>query len=275
MEPHAGGLVSELVILLYPYLVAIGLGMARPIGLFLMLPAISRATLGAVVQGGIAFAVALPSAEPIRRTLASSGMGSSLPLMAYGAKEVIVGIILGVMLGIPVWAIQSVGELVDVQRGQTSGQQSDPGGGGQMSTLAGMLSQGAIGLFVVANGLAAVCSVLYGSYRVWPLLQLFPTPDAAATPFFLGLMDHISHFAVVVGGPIVILLLVVDLACILIARSVPKLGITDLIPTLKNLVFLGGMTLYLVFLIDYSAQEIEQVRIVEEQFRALFGGPAP
>ncbi len=56
-------------------------------------------------------------------------------------KEFIVGVVLGFFLGIPLWIIKSIGNIIDVIRGEQLGQIMNPGTSEPSSTIANLLDQ--------------------------------------------------------------------------------------------------------------------------------------
>lgn len=268
-DPSSAASPGALIAFTFPYVVALSLCMARPMGIALVLPVFTRTSMGAVPAAGFSFALALPILGTAMEGLRAGGAADALTLALVAGKEVLAGALLGLLFGIPVWSVQSAGELFDAQRGATSGGAAEPGTNAQMGTSAALLSLSAITLFVASGGLGLLAETMYGSYAAWPLFSIFPVLDAGATRALLLLADHLVRVMFVAASPVVIAMLVTDTAVVLVARSVPKLNMFDLGPTLKNLVFVLVMVLYAVFLMDFTAQELAGTRGVASQFRAL------
>jgi type III secretion protein T len=253
----APGLERFLRELLQP-LLALGVGAARPLGLALVFPVIVRAELGGLLRGGLALAMAMPTIWLSTNTVAGIGATASVPLVLLVLKEVLVGSLLGFLLGIPFWAIQSVGEIIDTQRGvgnEMAGP-TDPTTRAAGSVMSLFLSLTAIALFIAADGLRTLVDTLYGSYDAWPQASFTPrfTRDGALAA--VAGLGSILRYAFLVAGPIIILLLAIDLAVMLIGRSAPHLNAQDMAPTIKNVVFIVVIGLYATYLLSYMRAEL-------------------
>lgn len=252
----APGLERLLRELLQP-LLALGLGAARPLGMAMTFPVILRAELGMLLRGGLALALAMPTIYLSTTTVSGLGGTPALPLVLLTMKEVLVGAFLGFLLGLPFWAIQSAGELIDTQRGvgnEMAGP-SDPTTRAAGSVMSLFLGLTAMALFIAADGLRTVVDTLYGSYAAWPQASFAPrlTQDGALAA--VSGLGAILRYAMLVAGPIVVLLLAIDLAVMLIGRSAPNLNAQDLAPTLKNVVFVIVIGLYATYLLSYMRGE--------------------
>lgn len=257
--------------LLQPVL-ALGLAAARPLGLALVFPVFTRAELGGVLRAGLALGLSLPMIWTSTATVGAMAPGNPVPLALLALKEILVGTLLGFLLGLPFWAIQSVGELMDTQRGVGSEMAGiDPTTRSQGSVMSLFLGLAAAALFVAADGLQTVAGTLYDSYAVWPQASFAPrfTFDTALAA--VGGLDHILRFALLVGGPVVALLLLIDLSVMLIGRSAPQLNANDLAPTIKNVVFIVFIALYATYLVDYMRAELASTIGLAERLRAFVG----
>lgn len=261
--------LSGLIASIFPLLVALAISMARPMGAALVLPVFTRAQLGGPVQAGFAMALALPAVPATMAALQGAGGVSGLQLGLLGFKEVVAGAVLGLLFGLPVWAVQTAGELMDQQRGVGVNEGSEPGGG-QTSISAAILSLGAVTVFVAAGGLGFVAEAIYGSYAAWPLLELMPPFAPGAGAALLGMLDQVVRIGLILAGPLLIALLVAELAVLLVARAVPRLNVFDIAQTLKNVVFIGAILLYVEFLLDATAGELGATRQVGQLFNGLF-----
>ncbi len=246
----------------------VAVAMARPAGAALVLPVFTRAQLGGPVRGAIAFALGLAAIPGIGVALAAHPPSAAL-LALLGVKEVFVGLLIGVLMGVPIWSVQSVGELLDTQRSATQSQQSEPGSGNQNSTTATFLGMTVIALFVISGGLDALAGTIGASYGVWPALQFLPLPTTGWGGFLLGLLDHIMRVSLSLAAPVVMGMLLCEACVILLMRAVSKLQIYDLAPTLRNLMFALLMLGYAQFLMVYMHREIETLHGVAGQLRAL------
>ncbi|MGY3610658.1 MULTISPECIES: type III secretion system export apparatus subunit SctT [unclassified Bradyrhizobium] len=248
-----------------------GLAAARALGIMLVLPVFTQPRISGLVRGCVTFAMGLPCLLQIRHGLQSLDQGSRLiSVTLLGLKEVFVGLLIGLLLSIPLWSIQAVGELIDTQRGITNPVASDdPATRGQASATAVLLGTTAIAIFVLAGGLENVITGLYGSYLIWPVYRLMPSLTAQGAMECLRLLDHIMHTTLLVSGPVLAFLLLLDVSVMILGRFAPQIKLNDVSPTMKNLAYGIIMVSYATFLVEYMGSEISQSNTVLKLFEKL------
>src|SRR5262245_27894910 len=110
---------------LEPYLTAASLAITRMAAMLLVMPAFTRLGITGPVRAGIALVVALPVIPVIAQAVAPLSLTPGTVAMLV-VKEAIVGTVIGLMLGIPLWAAQAAGDMLDLQRGASMATVSDP-----------------------------------------------------------------------------------------------------------------------------------------------------
>lgn len=236
------------------------LAMARPFGIALILPVFTRAQMGAPLRAGFALALGLPALPVIVAALGQEAGGQGLPqasldplrIALLAAKEVFAGVLVGLPFGIPIWIASASGEVLDLQRNAGQNAVQEPGGE-QLSTTAALLSVTSIALFVAAGGLALVFEALYASYRLWPATRFLPEFRPDAGWIVLGMLDSVMRGALVLAAPVLIAMLVAEVASALLSRAVPRLHTDDVAATVKNLVFILMLLLCFGFLLESMA----------------------
>ncbi|MGQ4274907.1 type III secretion system export apparatus subunit SctT [Terrihabitans sp. B22-R8] len=251
--------------------VAAGLGSARAVGIMLILPVFTRPQIGGLVRGAFAIAITLPLVHQIGADLVRiEGQGRMVQIALLGLKEVFVGLLIGMLLSIPLWAIQAVGEIIDTQRGITSEVAPvDPTTHSQASAMGLLLGIAAVTIFVVSGGLQTMIGGLYGSYRIWPVLNFMPTLTVDGAMTLVGLLDHIMRTMLLVAGPVLVFLLLIDISVMLMGRFTPQFKPNDLAPMVKNFGVVIFMSVYAVYLIEYMKPEIAGTKGILDQFQDL------
>lgn len=244
------------------WVTAAALGMARPAGIVLILPVFTRAEMGTLIRLGLAFGLALPILGYSQQSVGPAEADVQVVrLVLVALKELFVGVLIGFVLGIPFWAIQSVGELIDTQRGISNEVAPvDPTTKSQSSALGLFLGILAITVFVAADGLNTLVETLYASYGLWPIQRFLPAADLDAMMALARLVDRVLRTAVLVGGPVIVLMLLLDLCVMLIGRFAPQLNANDLAPTVKNVAVVLFLLAYASYLFDYAGAEVGTVR---------------
>lgn len=253
------------------FVAATGLSAARALGIMLVLPVFTRPHISGLIRGGLTIAIGLPCLAQIK--LGLQGLDPNTRLVSvtmFGLKEVFVGLLLGILLSIPLWSIQAVGDIIDTQRGISSQVAAeDPATHSQASGTGLFLGITAVTIFVLAGGLQTMVRSLYGSYLIWPVYQFLPVATAQGAMECLSLLDHIMLTTLLVAGPVLALLLLIDVSVMMLGRFASQLKLNDLSPTIKNVAFGLIMVSYTVYLLEYARSEILTSENVLEYLKKL------
>ncbi|KRR12940.1 translocation protein [Bradyrhizobium jicamae] len=251
--------------------VATGLSAARALGIMLVLPVFTRPRIGGLIRGSLTIAIGLPCLMQIKLGLQALDLNTRLVgVTMLGLKEVFVGLLLGILLSIPLWSIQAVGDIIDNQRGISSPvAPEDPATHSQASGTGLFLGITAVTIFVLVGGLQTMVKSLYASYLVWPVYQFLPTLTAQGAMECLTLLDQFMLSTLLVAGPVLTLLLLVDVSVMMLGRFASQLKLNDLSPTIKNVAFGVIMVSYTVYLVEYAGNETLRSENVLEYLKKL------
>ncbi len=237
------------------WLVAYGIALARPMGMLAVSPVFTRVQLTGVIRGAVASALALPLVPALAGTLANDGL-PAITLLLLTLKETVVGATLGLLLAAPFWALEIAGDVLDAQRGATQGRLNDPAGFQDVSITGTMLVMAGIALFVMTGGLETLTGLLYDSWSLWRPLGALPQLNDRTPLMLLGLVDQVTRQGLLMALPAVFCMLLADAALMVLARIVPQLRVDDLALSLRNIVFVLFMPLYVIFLVTYIRQDL-------------------
>jgi type III secretion protein T len=179
-----------------------------------------------------------------------------LQWLALVGKEAFIGVLLGVAVGTLIWAFEGVGQVVDFQIGFSNAMIFDPFGGHDGGPISRLMTRLGVIVFVAAGGLQVLVSLLFESFRLWPVSSFYPSigaPVAAMTGGSLeSLMDLIARLAL----PVVLLLALVDVSFGLINRVVSQLNVFYFTMPLKGALAALMIALYLSYMVDVAIGEI-------------------
>jgi type III secretion protein T len=235
---------------LLPYILATALALARMLSMMLIFPVFDRLGVTGMIRNSVAIVLSIPFIPMIVTQLGSEKLSGGL-MIALMLKEVIVGLIVGVVLAVPLYAAEVAGDILDLQRGSSSASISDPLGSVQANLSGTLLVLIVIALYFASGCFDLTMRAIYDSYGIWPVRRLLPLFSREAADLLLSLVDTIVRTGLMLVGPVVVSLLLVDLLFALIARAAPSLQPFYLSMTVKNLVFSLVLVLYSVFLIGY------------------------
>ena len=155
---------------------------ARPLGYVLLIPLFGRFHLNTgYLRGALLVALILPvMPAAIAAADADPTLLSAARVPGLMATEFLVGAILGLLAGLPLWAAQAAGDFMDIQRGAQMAQILDPGSADQQSVTGTLLLLVCI-LVLAAKGLLvpALFGPVLDSYGVVPLFSPLPRIEPA------------------------------------------------------------------------------------------------
>jgi type III secretion protein T len=253
---------------LQPYILAAAFALARMLAMMVVFPVFDRLGVTGFIRNSIALVISIPLIPMIAAHLGSEQLSLGL-ITALLLKEVVVGLVVGVVLAVPLYAAEVAGDILDLQRGSSSASLSDPLGSTQSNITGTMLALIVIALYFASGCFDLTLRAIYDSYGIWPVRRILPLLSREAGGLLLSLLDTIVSTGLMLVGPIVVCLLLVDLLFALIARAAPSLQPFYLSMAVKNLVFSLVLVLYGAFLIGYMKNGLVVFLDVKPQLEAI------
>jgi type III secretion protein T len=218
-------------------------------------PVFDRLGVTGFIRNTIAVVVSIPVIPMIADQIGSEQLGLGL-IAALLLKEVTVGLVVGLVLGVPLYAAEVAGDVVDLQRGSSSATLVDPLGANQANITATLFALIIIALYFGSGCFDLTLRAIYDSYGIWPVRRFLPVFSREAGDLLLRLLDTVVATGLMLVGPIVACLLLVDFLFAIIARAAPQLQPFYLSMTVKNLVFSLVLVLYGAFLVGYMKNSL-------------------
>ncbi|MEI2266962.1 type III secretion system export apparatus subunit SctT [Erwinia sp. CGal63] len=254
----------------YHFILALTLAMARIFPCLLLSPVFSFNAIKGGLRSGIVLALALFPAPMIQQQLAADDPSLFL-LAALALKEVIIGVVIGLLMAMPFWLFESVGALFDNQRGALMGGQLNPQLGPDATPLGFLMQQSIILLLVVGLGLSTITQIIWDSYQLWPPMQWLPLPNEAGFKVYLTILGGIFTHIVLYAGPLVALLLLVDFSVGILSIYSPQLQATVLAMPAKCLLGMLFFVLYLPILNYVADERLFDLKDLVPQLADMFG----
>lgn len=253
---------------LQPYFLAAAFALARMLAMMIVFPVFDRLGVTGFIRNSIALVISIPLIPMIVAHL--DGEQLSLGLIAgLLLKEVVVGLVVGVVLAVPLYAAEAAGDILDLQRGSSSASLSDPLGTSQANITGTLLALVVIALYFASGCFDLTLRAIYDSYGIWPVRGFLPLLSREAGGLLLSLLDTIVSTGLMLVGPVVVCLLLVDLLFGFIARAAPSLQPFYLSMTVKNLVFSLVLVLYSAFLVGYMKNGLVVFLDAKPQLEAI------
>jgi len=250
------------------------IGMARIYPCAFLVAAFCFQHIRGMPRHAVVMVMALMPAPGIHAALAGQEL-SAMMLGALVLKEAILGFLLGVLLSMPFWMFESVGALLDNQRGALAGGQLNPSLGPDATPIGHLFKQLAIFLLMVSLGLGALTQVIWDSYLIWPPTVWFPLPAANGFSVFIGLLGDTFMHMMLYAAPFIAVLLLLEFGIALLGVYSQQLQVSTLAPPVKSLAGIGILLLYFALLQDLIVGRMGQLGDLRHSLGLLFKAALP
>lgn len=238
-----------------PALIALLFSLPRILAAFILIPVFSRQLFPGITRISVSISFAL-LLLPVVMIEAPNTPPVWMDSIAITIKELIIGLIIGLIAAIPFWIIDATGFFIDNQRGTTMASSIDPMTGAQTSPLGILLTQTLVVVFFVGGGLLAFIETLYKSYQVWPVFSFFPHLQSNVLVYFIGLLDRIMAMTVLLAAPVIIAMFMSEFTMGIISRFTPQMNVFSLAMPVKSAVGMFVLIIYISTLFNFMGQEL-------------------
>jgi type III secretion protein T len=229
---------------------ALGLSMARALGCAAFLPIFGKRHMAMLHRNALCMAISLPQAWIVWMQLDAQPM-PVFHTVLLGAKEALVGGVLGLLLALPYWALQSACTLIDNQRGANAAQVANPSLAADASVLGELAERALIVMLIDAGLFTLAFDVLADSYTLWPALDSWPEWSRHARGDVTSAFARFFAAAVIYSGPVLLLLLAVELGLAISSTAVQGLDVYQTAMPVKSLLALLVLALWFVGLLSH------------------------
>lgn len=228
----------------------------RVMGLFVLSPVLGRRNVPNIAKIGLSilisyiFLMASPPGAGVDP--ASTAL---LPYVLMCVKELLIGLVLGFMTTLFFDVAVMAGQVMDVQVGFGMAQIYDPDMQAQVSLLGSFLNYGLLLYFFIVDGHHALIRILQFTFEKIPVGQVVFRADIAdlcVKAFSIAL-----SMAVSVALPIIAAELILEVIMGIMIRSVPQLNIFVVGISVKILVGLLALLLFLPFFASFGDKIFE------------------
>lgn len=165
--------------------------------------------------------------------------------------EMVIGLVLAFILGLPFMIANIIGELIDTQRGETISSIIDPASGTEASELAVFLSYIVCMVFLAQGGMYQLSNIFAQSYYLLPVGQGFSSFNSLPLGEWL---NGIVVKGVILAAPIIVTLFITEVALGLYSRFCPQLNAFSLSLAIKSIIA------FIVFLL-YFQNEVPDILV--------------
>ena len=252
MSDASFGIVSALFDLYQSFegmLLLMALTTIRIYAAMVVLPATSETVLPGMTRGALAFILAgyVSLGQTVPEVL-ELGSGA---LLALALKELFLGVLIGFSASTVFWIAECVGALIDTQTGYNSVQMSNPMSGEQSTPVSALLLQFCVVIFYLLGGMLVFLGALLDSFKAWPLMATLPSMAGSAEVFVVQQADTLMTATLKFAAPVLLILVLIDLAVGLITRVADKLEPSSIGQPVKAAV---GMVIVALMISVFAAQ---------------------
>ncbi len=228
----------------------------RFLAAFLVMPFFTEATVPRPIRVGVMLVLVLVAypAAPVSFVTANWNVWTWI---AFLGKEFLVGALIGYAMAVILWALSSVGELIDQQVGFGSAEIFNPFGGSSSGPMTLLLSQIGVLLFVSLGGLQVLLQLLYESLILWPPGSFTPDMGAPLREFAVSASNSVLETATRLAAPVIAALLLVELGIGLVSRLAPQVDSFFFSMPIKAVVGLLIVALLMAHLTDVAREHFE------------------
>jgi flagellar biosynthetic protein FliR len=233
--------LAQLIILL--------LIIGRIAGVFISAPIFNSRSLPFYAKTSMAIwlSILLWFVTPIHKTLPSTLSMLALAL----AFEVAVGFVIGFICNIIFIAVQSAGEIMDMQMGLSVATALDPVFGAVISVIGRLAFFTALIIFITADGHHLILSAFHQSFSALPVGKFanIGSPNLAIQVISLGSLLWTT--AIKLAAPAVLLIFISDFTFGIVSRVAPQVNVFMLGFQVKPSLGLFGFMMALPFIVKY------------------------
>jgi type III secretion protein T len=233
----------------------------RTFAAFIMLPMLSNALVTAPVRLTLALAVTLPVVVGQIAALGQDGQAQpaalptqfeAFPILLLMLREAAIGVVLGLGFGALVAGLQAVGEIIDHQTGLTFTQNVDAANGNTVSVTSKLMEHVLFAVLMQAGIFLILVDTLYLSYELWPINQTVPALQSFLPMALLRESARLFSFALLLAGPVVLVLFIVDVGAGMMNRAAPNFNVFMMTLAIKPIIGMAVLALTLPMIVERS-----------------------
>lgn len=262
MESIANFFLEAIIVLL--------LCLPRVLVTFHFLPIFMFSQLPFSLKSAIAVGITLPISANLINIIDIDSINFFL-LFTLVLKESIIGLLLGFVLAIPFWIFQSMGALIDNQRGALSAGYLNPESGPDASMLGDLFNKVLVVIFIQVGIFSSMFELLISSYQIWPPTAGFPEMPENGYHILIEKFSYLIKMFVLYAGPVILVLLLVESAFAILGAYSPQLQVYFMAMPAKSLSALIIIVFYFHHLINHGYIEYENLLNNNDLMKLILG----
>lgn len=157
--------------------------------------------------------------------------------------ELCYGALIGYVLSLPLWLVENVGNLIDIQRGEQFGATVNQLTKNPASSISKLILQGFMGYFASIGGILYFIKIIGLSFLIVAPGKFLP--NALNIELIIRLFSSYFYWIIVLALPIIFAMYLLELTLGLFSTFVQQLNVTVLSMPLKSMLALFVLAFYL------------------------------
>lgn len=223
-----------------------GIIMTRCYVIFSIVPILSGNSTPKFIRIYLSICIALiitPAYLPLDKTIHINF--NTLPMMLLIVKEAFYGLFIGYLLTLPFYLLKSVGDIIDIQRGEQFGALINRTTNTPDSTTGRLLLQAFIVYFVISNGLLFIIETIIYSFSINSPFEMFPPMNKETMNTVIDFFSNYFYWVIVLAFPVIFTMLMVDLVLGLVSSFIPQMNTTALSMPIKSVIAIFILMIYI------------------------------
>jgi type III secretion protein T len=245
------------------------LGAARPFGMALMFSVMTWAHLNSgLLRVIFSLVLALPVIGPLTQQPLAGLESLEAPFVVMMGKELALGAFIGFIMSLPFEGAVMAGSIADTYRGGSASLQSPTG---EITPFGQLFIIVMLWLFASLGGFWWMADTVYSSYSGWPLAKLGPTLNAGGLNALTNLMATTIKVALVVAGPLIILMALTDVGFLIASKLAKQLNVTLVSIAVKSILAAFILPFYALVIINVYKDEMYRFAGIGKVLQAILG----
>lgn len=186
-----------------------------------------------------------------------------LDIAFCAVKEVLIGLVIGVVLSVPFWVLHAVGSFIDNQRGATISSTLDPSTGVDTSELAKFFNLFAAVVYLENNGMLHIVKSLHISYSLIGVFE-FRMPNMIYITKFIS---YVMINSIMVSSPVIAIMLGAEIFLGILSRYASQLNAFAISLAIKSGL---AFTLLLMYFYPYYVDKVLSLIPTVSLFEMVF-----
>lgn len=217
-------------------------------------PFFSQVVISNFIRQAIAVALALiPSASYVNAVDAKER--TFIELSVFAIHEVFFGLILGLIVSIPFFILRFTGAFIDAWRGATFSTLIDPTSGNDELPIEKLLGYTYSLLFFSGPSIILAINCVYDSFLIIPPGITSYDVNDGLLHFAINELSKTFYFAVILGGPVLIAIMLAELALAVISVYSPALSVYSIEMAFKSVAAIA----MLLVTFEFASDEIMRI----------------